>query len=160
IGCAAGGFVLIPTLGMRATVFVAAGGYLIIAALVFVVDRFRGKEPAEVSPRTVAGGVKTTRGEGASSPVLCILLFFFGLSGFASLVYENAWTRALTLVIGSSIYSFTTMLVTFLIGLSLGGFIYARFLGGREARLSTFGLIELWVGLAALATIPLFERLP
>src|SRR5262249_32580588 len=34
------------------------------------------------------------------------------------------------------------------------------FLGGREARLSTFGLIELWVGLAALATIPLFERLP
>ena len=84
----------------------------------------------------------------------------FGLSGFASLVYENAWTRALTLVIGSSIYSFTTMLVTFLIGLSLGGFIYARFLGEREARLSTFGLIEIWVGLAALATIPLFERLP
>jgi len=52
------------------------------------------------------------------------------------------------------------MLVTFLIGLALGGFIYARVLGGREARLSTFGLIELWVGLSALATIPLFERLP
>ena len=34
------------------------------------------------------------------------------------------------------------------------------FLGEREARLSTFGLIEIWVGLAALATIPLFERLP
>src|SRR5262249_17182253 len=28
IGCAAGGFVLIPTLGMRTTVFVAAGGLL------------------------------------------------------------------------------------------------------------------------------------
>ena len=52
------------------------------------------------------------------------------------------------------------MLVTFLIGLALGGFIYARVLGEREARLSTFGLIELWVGLSALATIPLFERLP
>src|SRR5262245_62534189 len=97
--------------------------------------------------------------EFASSLLLWVLLISFGLSGFASLVYENAWTRALTLVIGSSIYSFTTMLVTFLIGLSLGGFIYARFLGGREARLSTFGLIELWVGLAALATISLFERL-
>src|SRR5581483_2249180 len=48
----------------------------------------------------------------------------------------------------------------FLIGLSLGGFIYARLLGAREARLSTFGLIEIWVGLSALATIPLFERLP
>jgi spermidine synthase/tetratricopeptide (TPR) repeat protein len=89
-----------------------------------------------------------------------VVLVSFGLSGFASLVYENAWTRALTLVIGSSIYSFTTMLVTFLIGLALGGFIYARFLGQREPRLSSFGLIEMWVGLAALATIPLFERLP
>ena len=48
----------------------------------------------------------------------------------------------------------------FLIGLALGGFFYARFLGRREARLSTFGLIEFWVGLSALATIPLFERLP
>ena len=52
------------------------------------------------------------------------------------------------------------MLVTFLVGLALGGFIYARVLGHREARLSTFGLIELWVGLSALATIPLFEKLP
>ncbi|HEX9787711.1 MAG TPA: fused MFS/spermidine synthase, partial [Candidatus Binatia bacterium] len=43
---------------------------------------------------------------------------------------------------------------------ALGGFIYARFLGDREARLSTFGLIQLWVGLSALATIPLFENLP
>ena len=89
-----------------------------------------------------------------------MLLISFALSGFASLVYENAWTRSLTLVIGSSIYSFSTMLVTFLVGLALGGFIYARFLGEREARFSTFGLIELWVGLLALATIPLFEKLP
>jgi hypothetical protein len=48
----------------------------------------------------------------------------------------------------------------FLVGLAFGGFIYARFMGEREARLSTFGLIQLWVGLSALATIPLFENLP
>ena len=160
IGCAAGGFLLIPTLGMRATVFVAATVNLVIAALILVVDRIRDKEPLEFIAETVAEEAKTAEGEAAPSWLLWVLLISFGLSGFASLVYENAWTRALTLVIGSSIYSFTTMLVTFLIGLSLGGFIYARFLGNREARLSTFGLIELWVGLAALATIPLFERLP
>ena len=160
IGCAAGGFLLIPILGMRATVFVAATVNLVIAALILVVDRMRDKEPLEFIAETVAEEAKTAEGEAAPSWLLWVLLISFGLSGFASLVYENAWTRALTLVIGSSIYSFTTMLVTFLIGLSLGGFIYARFLGNREARLSTFGLIELWVGLAALATIPLFERLP
>ena len=160
IGCAAGGFLLIPTLGMRATVFVAATVNLVIAALILVIDRIRDKEPLEFTAEAATEEARTAEAETAPSWLLWVLLVSFGFSGFASLVYENAWTRALTLVIGSSIYSFTTMLVTFLIGLSLGGFIYARFLGGREARLSTFGLIEIWVGLAALATIPLFERLP
>jgi spermidine synthase len=159
IGCAAAGFFLIPTLGMRATVFVAAGVNLLIALLILIVDRLRRKE---LEPLWQVAAEERPANEAEASPLWLpwILLISFGLSGFASLVYENAWTRALTLVIGSSIYSFTTMLVTFLIGLALGGFLYARFFGEREARLSTFGLIELYVGLAAAATIPLFERLP
>ncbi len=160
IGCAAAGFFLIPTFGMRTTVYVAAGLNLIIAALILIVDRLRDKKPLEFNTAS-ADEIPETPVTDNSPPWLgWVVLVSFGLSGFASLVYENAWTRALTLVIGSSIYSFTTMLVTFLIGLALGGFIYARFLGQREPRLSSFGLIELWVGLAALVTIPLFERLP
>jgi spermidine synthase len=160
IGCAAAGFVLIPTLGMRTTVFVAAGVNMVIAAVILVVDRIRPKTVQEfaVEPKADESATETPRS--SSSVLAWVVLTSFALSGFASLVYENAWTRALTLVIGSSIYSFSTMLVTFLIGLALGGFIYARFMGEREARLSTFGLIEVWVGLLALATIPLFERLP
>jgi predicted membrane-bound spermidine synthase/tetratricopeptide (TPR) repeat protein len=159
IGCAAGGFLLIPTLGMRTTVYVAAGVNMFIAAVILIVDRIRDKAAVELPPEPATAELTTEEAESASS-LRWVILGSFALSGFASLVYENAWTRALTLVIGSSIYSFTTMLVTFLIGLTLGGFIYARLLGGREARLSTFGFIELGVGLAALATIPLFERLP
>ena len=159
IGCAAGGFFLIPTLGMRRTVFVAAGANLLIALVILIVDRLRDKTPLEVVPEPSPTEAQAPDEQSASF-LRWVVLVSFGLSGFASLVYENAWTRSLTLVIGSSIYSFSTMLVTFLIGLALGGFIYARFLGEREARLSTFGLIELWVGLSALATIPLFEKLP
>lgn len=159
IGCAAGGFFLIPTLGMRRTVYVAAGVNLVIAVVILIVDRIRDKTPLEIVPEPVAEETRAPEAQSASL-LRWVILTSFGLSGFASLVYENAWTRSLTLVIGSSIYSFSTMLVTFLIGLALGGFIYARLLGEREARLSTFGLVELWVGLSALATIPLFERLP
>ena len=159
IGCAAGGFLLIPTLGMRETVYVAAGVNLVIAVVILIVDRLRDKAPLPVVPEPSES--TPTESEAHSASMLrWVVLVSFGLSGFASLVYENAWTRSLTLVIGSSIYSFSTMLVTFLIGLALGGFFYARILGQREARLSTFGLIELWVGLSALATIPLFEKLP
>ncbi|MDZ4344223.1 MAG: fused MFS/spermidine synthase [Candidatus Binatia bacterium] len=160
IGCAAAGFFLIPGVGMRMTVYVAAGINLVIGLLIVIVDRLRERETNELVPPAAAEESAAVPGARAASWLDWILLGTFGASGFASLVYENAWTRSLTLVIGSSIYSFTTMLVTFLVGLTLGGFIYARFMGSREARLSTFGLIELWVGLAALATIPLFERLP
>ncbi|HXG51132.1 MAG TPA: fused MFS/spermidine synthase [candidate division Zixibacteria bacterium] len=159
IGCAAGGFLLIPTMGMRATVYTAAGVNLAIALLILAVDRIRDKDPGE-AVAAASAAEEPAGSEAGHSWLRWAVLVAFGLSGFASLVYENAWTRALTLVIGSSIYSFTTMLVTFLIGLALGGFIYARSMGEREARLSGFGLLEVWVGLAALATIPMFERLP
>ena len=50
IGCAAGGFFLIPTLGMRTTVFVAAGVNLVIALVilsstVYAIEPAAGKLP-------------------------------------------------------------------------------------------------------------------
>ena len=47
IGCAAGGFFLIPTLGMRTTVFVAAAVNLVIALVILIVDRIRDRAPLE-----------------------------------------------------------------------------------------------------------------
>lgn len=159
LGCGFAGYYLIPALGMRKTVYLAAALNLGIALLIFWVDWLREKEPDESRPEPAVESVESA-GRGSVSWLGGVLLVSFGFSGFAALVYENAWTRALTMVLGSSTYSFTTMLVTFLVGLALGGFLYARLLGGREVRVSTFGFLELGVGIAALATIPLFEKLP
>lgn len=158
LGCGFAGYYLIPSLGMRTTVYVAAILNLAVAALIILVDRLRVKEPVEFAAPAAATG--TANPAAAPSWLGWVLLLCFGLSGFSALVYENAWTRALTLVIGSSVYSFTTMLLTFLIGLAIGGFLFARFMGHRDVRVGTFGAIELWAGLTALATIPLFEKLP
>lgn len=158
LGCGFAGYYLIPTLGMRTTVYVAAILNLTVAAMIIVVDRLRIREPVEFAvPAT-----ETVDSNPAAAPSWLgwVLLVCFGLSGFSALVYENAWTRALTLVIGSSVYSFTTMLLTFLVGLAIGGFLFGRVLGDRNIKVSTFGAIELWIGLTALATIPLFEKLP
>ena len=160
LGCAFAGYLFIPQLGMRRTVFLAAGINLLIAAVILIVDRIRDKKSGELTAPAETIAQQSAPLAAAPSWLSWVVLGSFCLSGFASLIYENAWTRALTLVIGSSVYSFTTMLVTFLVGLALGGFFYARVMGERNVRLSTFGFIELWVGLAALATIPLFERLP
>ena len=48
------------------------------------------------------------------------MLLVFLASGFASMVYEVAWTRILSVVLDSSVYAFAIMLATFLVGLALG----------------------------------------
>ena len=158
-GCALAGYWLIPALGMHSTVQLAAVLNLVVAAVIFATDWARVKEAA-------AGGLPEAETSPQRNPSTlpswsgAVLLVSIALSGFAALVYENSWTRALTMVIGTSVYSFTTMLVTFLVGLALGGFLYARIFGRQEVGIRTLGVIELLVGMTALATIPLFERLP
>jgi spermidine synthase len=92
--------------------------------------------------------------------MLALILSGIGLSGAASMIYEVAWTRALSLVIGSSIYAFSAMLTTFLSGLALGSFVYARIWGRRRIGLALFGWLQVAVGFAALALVPTFARLP
>ena len=49
------------------------------------------------------------------------------------MIYEVAWTRALSLVVGSSTYAFTAMLLAFLLGLALGSAIFSRLFGARRS---------------------------
>ena len=83
-----------------------------------------------------------------------------GISGAASMMYEVAWTRALALVIGSSTYAFSTMLVTFLTGLALGSYLYSRVAGRLRITPVFFGGLQLGIGLSALLVTPFFDRIP
>ena len=148
-GCALAGFYLIPRLGLSGTVYTAAIANLIIAALIILASGAI-KKPAGTRRRLRAARRPNP------APGLHRMAFARGdrALGRRRDGYENAWTHALTLVIGARFYSFTTMLVTFLIGLAAGGYLYARLFGARAVSASAFGLIELGVGLTALATIP------
>ena len=159
MGCALTGFALISRLGLRGTVRVGVGVNLAIAVIIVIIAAsLRGRQVA-------AGGVEPEppsvpeEGPGRSRQEAA-LLAGFALSGMAALVYENAWTRALTLVIGMSTYSFTVMLTTFLVGLGLGSLLYARWRGTRPVGFAGFGFLQLLIALSSLATIPLFEWLP
>jgi spermidine synthase len=156
LGCAGSGFYLIPELGLGGSVRLAAALNLSIAALVVLaVLLTRRGTPAEAAEKAVEAPTAAAR-----SFLDIALLAAFAVSGAAAMVYENAWTRALTLVIGMSTYSFTVMLTTFLVGLGVGSLLYARCWGTREVGVAGFGLLQLFIALTALATIPLFERLP
>ncbi|NWF75662.1 MAG: fused MFS/spermidine synthase [Nitrospirae bacterium] len=89
-----------------------------------------------------------------------IVLIAFGFSGAAALIYEVVWTRALSIILGSTTYALSTMLSTFMAGLAIGGFIGGRIADRNKNLLITFGLLELGIGIFGLITIPLIHLMP
>ncbi len=80
------------------------------------------------------------------------LLAIFTFSGASGLVYEVLWTRRLTHVFGSTTLAVSTVLAAFMGGLAAGSYL----LGGwadrnREKALRAYGLLEIAIGLLALA---------
>ena len=94
-------------------------------------------EAVETPPRTIAGSQSDR-----------FVLLTLAVSGFAAMVYEVAWTRALTAVIGSSTYSFAIMLVTFLVGIAMGSSWASRFRPSVSLRL--LGLLQLGIAFGGL----------
>jgi spermidine synthase len=95
------------------------------------------------------------------------VLFIFFLSGFVALLYEVAWTRTLSLVVGPTVYAFSLMLTSFIVGLALGSFLASKRVdrwGGREDGWSLLccrlSVLEMLVGLTTLALLAALNRLP
>ncbi|MCA9794759.1 MAG: fused MFS/spermidine synthase, partial [Candidatus Eremiobacteraeota bacterium] len=84
----------------------------------------------------------------------------FGVAGISSMALQVAWTRGLALSLGSSVYAFSSILVTFLAGLGLGSLLYPRIMGAREPSLRHLGLILLGIGGLAGLTIPALGYFP
>ncbi len=60
----------------------------------------------------------------ANAATLNGALVIFAMSGFCAMAYEVIWTKLLGLIVGPTTYSFTIVLVTFILGLGLGSVIF------------------------------------
>lgn len=142
LGAALAGFVLLGLLGMRGTTYVGVALNLGVGALAVGIGSRaaslaeRGDEPAR--PAAVPTG-----------PALAALIGF-GVAGFASLSYEVLWTRVLVYFLGLNIYAFSAILATFLLGLTIGSFTFARVADRRNDLLAVFGLMEIAIGISAV----------
>ena len=86
-----------------------------------------------------------------------IFLGLFFLSGACGLTYEIVWSRLLVLVFGGTTFAITTVLTCFMGGLALGSFLAGR-RSSRAARPErVYGLLEIGIGLMALAVPVLLE---
>jgi spermidine synthase len=87
-------------------------------------------------------------------PLFPLLLLCFFLSGLAGLIYETAWTREFAFVFGTSSLAVATVLAAYMAGLAAGAGLAARFAHRVRRPVLAYGLLELGIGLAALA-VPL-----
>ena len=81
-----------------------------------------------------------------------MVYFLFFFSGFTSLVYEIAWSRILSTILGNTSLAITVVVSIFLGGVSAGSFVAPRvsFLNRNPFR--SYGLLELFVGAYSIST--------
>ena len=84
---------------------------------------------------------------------------FLLLSGVASLSYQVVWVRLLGLSMGSTSASISTVLAAFFLGLALGSYLAERITRNRIDSLKVYIILELIIGLAGLALLPVLLNL-
>lgn len=89
-----------------------------------------------------------------------VVLTAFAVSGGAALIYEVVWTRAMSIVLGSTVYALSTMLSTFMGGLALGAYLGGKLSDRGKNLLFLFGLCELGIGVLGLTSIPVIYAMP
>ena len=167
VGSLLAGFTLIPSIGISGTTTIgmlASGVAAVLVTIVVMKERRNdtAREPYDTTARlkpgtTTANTSDSTRdsrrrksqmkpgtmtaalqANGSSQPWLAIVIL--GLSGFASLVHEIAWTRILALVLGPTTYAFAATLAAVVAGVAIGSGAGAWFAGRMKSGTHAGGL--------------------
>ncbi|MHC4820989.1 MAG: fused MFS/spermidine synthase, partial [Planctomycetota bacterium] len=167
VGAAGGALVtglwILPALGLKGTLAVGVVANLLIAVVAVLLDRARrgGAEKdtdGEPSPAVDEEPESATVLEPA---LIRSLLFLAAGSGFAAMVDQLGWTKALILFLGSSTHAFTLIVSAFILGLGLGGLL-APLVRTRVSRLPlVLAALQVvigasaWYGLHRLIDLPI-----
>ncbi len=162
LGTFVGGFVLLPSIGKHGTNLGAAMVNLALATLVLLTRRRDDKDDAlpslaEPAPRAADSDEPTSLD---ADRVRMLVLASFAISGAVAMVCQVLWNRALAIVIGSSVYSFTLILLAFLIGLSGGAALLGALAARSRRPLRWLGSVHLAVGASVLASYAVMDHLP
>jgi len=150
-GTLLGAFVLLPSVGLRATIAAAAGVNALVFGAAWALARAAGpREPApdERADRALAGG-----------RARWILPLILG-SGFVSFTYEVLWVRLVGQVVGSGTHAFATMLASFLAGIALGSAVASRLATTPRRAAQGFAVAQLGIAGLSAAAFAVVDRLP
>lgn len=153
-GSLVAGFVWIPAYGLERALFLGAAINIGVGLMAIYLSK-RVAEPAPEGEAPAEAGAPTYGARQVRAMLIAVTL-----SGFVSLAYEVAWIRLLSLVLGSSTYSFSLMLAAFVGGIALGSWLVHRArLPGSDPYVQ-FGWAQWGIALSVMLTLPFYEQLP
>src|SRR6185436_5481848 len=130
------GFVFLPLIGVTWTNITAATFNLTLATAI-VIARRRMPDPdvdaataeERLDEAAVAAHLETTAlppPPEVTARARRAVMGAFAISGATAMCLQVLWTRSLAVLLGSSVFSFTLILLAFLIGLGAGAAVFAR----------------------------------
>jgi spermidine synthase len=148
VGVLASGYVLIPTVGLPGALFTAGIFNVLLAIVVYGVDKYT-QPAARLEPAAAPAGAAAS-----SAPMLLTIAFLTGLSSF---IYEIVWVRSLSMVLGSTTHSFELMLASFILGLALGGLWIRSRIDRLGDTLRFLAIVQVVMGVLAVSTLPVYD---
>ena len=171
VGTIAAGFFFVKWFGVNWTLRFSAVANLIIAGIALLLDKQWMEEwkngGMEGTHPSNHPAIQPSNPPSSGLPpfIVQLVLWAFAVSGFCALAYEVLWTRILVFFLGSTTYAFATMLSGFLFGIAAGSFIFAKiadlpyFREKPQHQVSILGIVQIFIGLSAIALLPAFSEL-
>lgn len=159
LGTVIGGLVLMPRVGLSASLWTAAGANVLVGMVVLAAAS--KKEDARVHRQKTRSSRARRAGKGDRSidvPPETPILAATALSAAAAMSCEIGWERILALSLGSSSYSLTLVLATFIGGLALGALLAGR-CGTRNVQQRVV-LAQLAASVMVIGMLPVLGNLP
>ena len=164
-GCFLAGFIALPLIGVRSTNFLAASFDMSLAAAIVIAQHVRRRWP--VAPKGPSLDELAAQANPAEANLVVItpaarraVLFAFAVSGATAMTLQVLWTRALAVIIGSSIFSFTIILLAFLIGLGTGSAAFGRLAQRFRDPVRSLAMVHLGIVAAIGLSYLVTDRLP
>ena len=163
LGTIAAGFWLLPNFGVRITIYTAAAINILVGLLVISAELVR-RFGAGLTIGNLAAGVESSALEQLLEPDSAgrdrrFWLFCSFISGFVTISTQVAWTRILTMIIGSSVYAFSIVVALFLLGLWAGAYVigrldFSRNLRARVLKIEAATAASLYLSLVVVNQLP------
>lgn len=155
LGAGISGFFLVRELGHSGSILLASSVNLLVGAAAIWIGRSRDVTFVGIADKEPGFSVS---GYAVSPSLFRFVLIGLGLSGFCGLSYEVLWTRLLLLMVDNSIYSFTAILVVFLLGIAIGSLLVAPLARRLKNPVLALGISQLGIGFIAYF-FPFFVRI-